>query len=398
MRLANFKNTTQRFGLLTLVQLLTVLFPVGMYILLINRVSLEQIGQITTWQMIFVMLAGMSNFGFPQNLIPFAEKLKTSSRTTAAYWNKLLQIRSVLILFFFLLLLSFASYLPAIALFSSLLLLARLYNPTSFFYVLSQNNALLWFHFYTKLAALAFVFFFITEHNWYVTNFWIALAEILISIPFLIHKKWAFVCTFSKVKKVMVFVKSQKKLFYLQIVNTLILSATIPFVQLCFGAQIAGVSAVLEKATSLIRGVSGNLFYAILPNFKDTNQLGLSKNMRNGLYKITYFTLVLFCVAVGLIVSFEGIITQKFQEIPMMYYLLLVQIIWFPVMLSTSFQIICMKKERWNTVYLFSKIQLAVLVIGLMLLGNLFGVWGIVCAIILPELVNFLLYKNAVKK
>ena len=194
------------------------------------------------------------------------------------------------------------------------------------------------------------------------------------------------------------FCQKSKKLFYLQIVNTLILSATIPFIQLCFGAQIAGVSAVLEKATSLIRGVSGNLFYAILPNFKDANQLGLSKNMRNGLYKITYFTLVLFCVAVGLIVSFEGIIMQKFQEIPMMYYLLLVQIIWFPVMLSTPFQIICMKKERWNTVYLFSKIQLAVLVIGLMLLGNLFGVWGIVCAIILPELVNFLLYKNAVKK
>jgi cell division protein FtsW (lipid II flippase) len=121
------------------------------------------------------------------------------------------------------------------------------------------------------------------------------------------------------------------------------------------------------------------------------------ENIQKGLNKITYFTVVLFCVSIGLVLSFEEIITQKFQEIPMMHYLLIVQIMWFPVMMSTPFQIVCMKKELWNSVYLFSKIQLVVLVVGLFILGHSFGVWGIVGAILLPELVSYVVYKNEVK-
>lgn len=397
MNLVRFSKVSQRFGLLTLVQLLTILFPITIYIILISRVSLEKIGQITTWQMIFVMLAGVSNFGFPQNLIPISEKLKTSLKTTASYWNKSLQIRYIVVLFYFVLLLAFASFLPKIASFSSFLLVARLYNPTSFFYVLSWNTTLLWFHFYTKLAGLVLVFFFISEDSWYLTNFWIALAEISVTLPFLIHKKWTFTCTFSKVNKLLVFIKNQKKLVYIQLVNTLILSVTIPLVHLFFGAQIAGVTAILEKATSMIRGVSGNLFYAILPHFKLASKPFMWENIQKGLNKITYFTVVLFCVSIGLVLSFEKIITQKFHEIPMMHYLLIVQIMWFPVMMSTPFQIVCMKKELWNSVYLFSKIQLVVLVVGLFILGHSFGVWGIVGAILLPELVSYVVYKNEVK-
>jgi hypothetical protein len=56
-----------------------------------------------------------------------------------------------------------------------------------------------------------------------------------------------------------------------------------------------------------------------------------------------------------------------------------------------------MKKELWNSVYLFSKIQLVVLVVGLFILGHSFGVWGIVGAILLPELVSYVVYKNEVK-
>jgi hypothetical protein len=91
-------------------------------------------------------------------------------------------------------------------------------------------------------------------------------------------------------------------------------------------------------------------------------------------------------------------ITIKFQEIPMVYLLLMVQSVWFPVMMSTPFQIFCMKMERWNQLFLFSKIQLVVLVVGLFVLGHFFGIWGVISAIIIPEIVTFFLYKKEASK
>ncbi len=394
MIVASINKITQRFGVLTLVQLLTILFPLGIYLILINRVSIAIIGEITTWQMVFVIAAGISSYSFPQNLIPISNKLKNSKFTTACYWNKVLQIRYLFALIFGVLLFVFSSFLPLIALYSSVILVGRLYNPSSFFYVLSQNKRLLWFHFYTKLLALVLVHFCISKDNWYVTNMYIAISEIVIALPLLFIKKWSITFTFSVPSKIVSFFKKEKKLFFIQCTNTLLLSVTIPVTHLFFGAEIAGITAVAEKATSVIRGVSGNLFYAILPHFDKYNKAYLNVNLQKGMRRIAMFSAFLCLVSVGIVLFFKEMIAVKFQEIPMVYLLLMVQLVWFPVMMSTPFQIFCMKMERWNQLFLFSKIQLVVLVEGLFVLGHFFGIWGVISAIIIPEIVTFFLYKK----
>jgi O-antigen/teichoic acid export membrane protein len=107
---------------------------------------------------------------------------------------------------------------------------------------------------------------------------------------------------------------------------------------------------------------------------------------------------LLCLISVGIVLFFKEMITIKFQEIPMVYLLLMVQLVWFPVMMSTPFQIFCMKMERWNQLFLFSKIQLVVLVGGLFVLGHFFGIWGVISAIIIPEIVTFFLYKKEASK
>mgnify|MGYP006073214345 CR=1 FL=1 len=391
------KKTEFRFGVLSGIQLLNILFPLALYLVLIDRLSLAIIGKITTWQMIFYILAGISSYSFPQNLIPIAEKLKSSAKTLACYWNTLLQIRFLITSLVFVFVAIFAVYLPQVALFSSVLLLGRLFNPSSFFYVLSKNKLLLWYHFFTKLLSFVLVFFFISNENWFVTNLFIGLSELLVALFILIRIKWKITFSALNLQKATIYFKTDRKIFYIQLINMLILFITIPLTNLFFGAYIAGVVSILEKITSVIRGVSGNLFFTILPNFSSTKKEELLKGIQKSMAKISFFTLGLFLVSMVLLLFFKEDIIQKFEKEPMFYYVLTLMFVWFPIMISTPYQVVCLKLSLWKKIHFNSKTQLIVLALGLILLGKLFGIWGIIASIILHETVNYFLFRKAIK-
>lgn len=386
-----------RFSVLSIVQLLTILFPLALYLILIERLSLSLIGEITTWQMIFYIIASISSYSFPQNLIPISEKLKTSNKSVIAFWNKLLQIRFLIICLVAILILNFYPYLPQICVYSSFLLLGKLFNPSSFFYVLAKNKLLLWYNFFSKFISLGLVFLFITNDNWVFTNLFIGLSEFIVSVVIIKTIKWPLLFSFIKGQKIINYLKKDKKLFYIQLIITLIMLITIPLTNLFFGSYIAGVVSVLEKITSVIRGVSGNLFFTILPNFSSNKKEEFLKGIQKNKAKISFFTLGLFLFSILFIFLFKEIINQKFQETPMFFYALTLMIVWFPIMISTPYQVVCLKLSLWDKIHFNSKMQLKALVIGLILLGKLFGLWGIIVSIILHETINYLLFRRAIK-
>lgn len=385
-----------RFSILSIVQLLTILFPLALYLILIERLSLSLIGKITTWQMVFYIIASISSYSFPQNLIPISEKLKTSNKTVKTFWNKLLQIRFLVFCLVAFAIALFHSLLPQICVFSAFLLLGKLYNPSSFFYVLSKNKLLLWFNFLTKFVSLGLVFVCINKDNWFYTNILIGVSEFVISLIIVKIVNWPILVSSIKIEKMFNYLKREKKLFFIQIIIALIMMITIPITNLFFGSHIAGIVSVLEKIVSVIRGISGNLFFTILPNFESNKREELLKNTEKSIVKIRYFTIGLFLFSMLFIFYFKEDITQKFQETSMFFYVLILMIIWFPIMISTPYQIVCLKLSLWKKIYFNSKIQLLSLVIGLILFGKLFGIWGIFASIILHETINYILFKKSV--
>lgn len=393
-----FKKTVYRFSTLSAIQLLTFFFPLALYYVLIDRLSFTLIGQIATWQMLFLILAGLSNYSFPQNLIPLTEQLKGSPRLVTFFWNRLLQVRWISLILILFIGVLFIGYLPKIALYSSFLLIGKLYNPSSLLYILSKNKTLLWYNFFTKISSLGLVFFMVTRDNWLYTNFLIGVSELVVSLFLIYHLKWAFL--FSKLKKntLRSFYIRDKKLFFIQCVLTLILMITIPLTHLFFGAQCAGIVSILEKVVAVIRGVSGNLFFTILPNFGATKKEILLRNIQNSIKKITYFTGLLFLISLVVLFLFKGFLAVKFPEIPLFFYFLFLLFIWFPIMISTPYQLTCLKLSNWNVVYFNSMLQLLILIVGLICLGKLFGVWGIVATMLLHEMGSLFLYWYAVKR
>jgi O-antigen/teichoic acid export membrane protein len=390
------KKMVIRFSVLSVVQLLTVFFPLALYLVLIDRLSLSIIGNITTWQMIFYILASISSYSFPQNLIPITEKLKKSNKSVVALWNKLLQIRFLVICFVALLIITLFSFLPKICIFSSFLLLGKLFNPSSFFYVLAKNKLLLWYNFFSKFISLGLVFLFITKDNWFYTNLFIGLSEFIVSIVIIKIIKWPLIFSFIKSQKIITYLIRDKKLFYIQLIITLIMLITIPLTNLFFGSHIAGVVSILEKIVSVIRGVSGNLFFTILPNFSSNKKEELLIGIQKSKVKISFFTLGLFLFSLLIVFLFKEIISQKFQETSMFLYALILMIVWFPIMISTPYQVVCLKLSFWDKIHFNSKIQLIALVLGLILLGKLFGIWGIIASIILHETINYHLFRKAI--
>ena len=81
----------------------------------------------------------------------------------------------------------------------------------------------------------------------------------------------------------------------------------------------------------------------------------------------------------------------------MFYYVLTLMFVWFPIMISTPYQVVCLKLSLWKKIHFNSKTQLIVLALGLILLGKLFGIWGIIASIILHETVNYFLFRKAIK-
>lgn len=388
------KKTIIRFSILSMVQLLTILFPLALYFILIERLSLSLIGEIATWQMIFYIIASISSYSFPHNLIPITEKLKTSNKTLKVFWNKILQIRLFVFCFVVFVIIIFYSFLPQICVFSTLLLLGKLYNPSSFFYVLSKNKLLLWFNFFTKFISLGLVFAFINQNNWYYTNLLIGVSEFFVSIIIVKMVNWPILFSIIRVKINFNFLKRERKLFFIQITIALIMMITIPITNLFFGAYIAGIVSVLEKIVSVIRGVSGNLFFTILPDFSTSKKEELLKKAQVSVSIISLYTMLIFIFSIGFIFIFKEKINQKFQVTQMFSYFLALMLVWFPIMISTPYQIFCLKLSLWESIYINAKIQLIVLILGLVILGKLLGIWGIIGSIILHEIVNLIVFRK----
>ena len=118
----------KRFSLLSIVQVVNSVFPIALYLLLIDRLSISTVGVIMSWQMVFSILASISNYNFPTILIPIAEKLK-SQRILFVYWNRLLQIRffvAGIVAFITIICIGFLSEVAALSL---MILIGKLFNP-----------------------------------------------------------------------------------------------------------------------------------------------------------------------------------------------------------------------------------------------------------------------------
>jgi hypothetical protein len=78
----------------------------------------------------------------------------------------------------------------------------------------------------------------------------------------------------------------------------------------------------------------------------------------------------------------------------MPYYLGLAIAAFIPIILSTPFQILCFKFKRFKTIFFISKLHLMSLVVGLFVLGKLFGGYGIIWSIIIHESLCYYLYRR----
>lgn len=380
----------KRFSLLSIVQVVNSVFPIALYLLLIDRLSIATVGVIMSWQMVFSILASISNYNFPTILIPVAEKLK-SQRILSIYWNRLLQIRFLVISIMALVTLISVSFLPHVATLSFMILLGKLYNPSSYFIVLSKNKLLLIYNFCIRLLSFIIVFLVVTKTTYQWANFIIGCSELFISIIVLKHIKWSIGIKFIKIAKLIEFLKKERLPFYIQSVNALIIMITIPLAHLFFGAYIAGVISIVEKMLMLVRGISGNLFFSVLPETWDKN------NSKAIVFKsIPVFkriTLAIIIGSVAFIFLFKSIIIEKFS-VEMPYYLLLALVSFIPIILSTPYQLLCFKFKRFKTIFYISKVHLFSLVIGVIILGKLFGVYGIIAAIIIHETLCYYLYRK----
>jgi O-antigen/teichoic acid export membrane protein len=380
----------KRFSLLSLVQVVNSVFPIALYLLLVHRLDIATVGIIMSWQMVFLIFASLSNYNFPTVLIPIAEKLKRKW-ILSIYWNRLLQIRFLVLGMVTLLTLVCAPFLPQVATLSFMILVGKLFNPSLCFIVLSKNKLLLGYNFCIRLVSFIVVFFFITQTTYQWTNFIIGCSELVISIGVLKHVKWSIGFKFIKSSKLIKFLKKERFLFYIQSVNALIVMSPIPLIHLFFGAHTAGLLSVVEKVLMLVRGVSGNLFFSLLPETWD------QKNTKTIVFKsIPIFkkitSIVILC-SVICIVLFRSIIIQKFNA-NMPYYLGLAIAAFIPIILSTPFQILCFKFKRFKTIFFISKLHLMSLVVGLFVLGKLFGGYGIIWSIIIHESLCYYLYRR----
>jgi O-antigen/teichoic acid export membrane protein len=380
----------KRFSLLSLVQVVNSVFPIALYLLLVHRLDIATVGIIMSWQMVFLIFASLSNYNFPTVLIPIAEKLKRKW-ILSIYWNRLLQIRFLVLGMVTLLTLVCAPFLPQVATLSFMILVGKLFNPSLCFIVLSKNKLLLGYNFCIRLVSFIVVFFFITKTTYQWTNFIIGCSELVISIGVLKHVKWSIGFKFIKSSKLIKFLKKERFLFYIQSVNALIVMSPIPLIHLFFGAHTAGLLSVVEKVLMLVRGVSGNLFFSLLPETWD------QKNTKTIVFKsIPIFKkitcIVILCSVIG-IVLFRSIIIQKFNA-NMPYYLGLAIAAFIPIILSTPFQILCFKFKRFKTIFFISKLHLMFLVVGLFVLGKLFGGYGIIWSIIIHESLCYYLYRR----
>jgi O-antigen/teichoic acid export membrane protein len=380
----------KRFSLLSLVQVVNSVFPIALYLLLVHRLDIATVGIIMSWQMVFLIFASLSNYNFPTVLIPIAEKLKRKW-ILSIYWNRLLQIRFLVLGMVTLLTLVCAPFLPQVATLSFMILVGKLFNPSLGFIVLSKNKLLLGYNFCIRLVSFIVVFFFITKTTYQWTNFIIGCSELVISIGVLKHVKWSIGFKFIKSSKLIKFLKKERFLFYIQSVNALIVMSPIPLIHLFFGAHTAGLLSVVEKVLMLVRGVSGNLFFSLLPETWD------QKNTKTIVFKsIPIFkkitSIVILC-SVICIVLFRSIIIQKFNA-NMPYYLGLAIAAFIPIILSTPFQILCFKFKRFKTIFFISKLHLMSLVVGLFVLGKLFGGYGIIWSIIIHESLCYYLYRR----
>ena len=380
----------KRFSLLSLVQFVNSVFPIALYLLLVNRLDIAAVGVIMSWQMVFLIFASISNYNFPTVLIPIAEKLKRKW-VLSIYWNRLLQIRFLALGIVTLLTLICARFLPQVATLSLMILVGKLFNPSLLFIVLSKNKLLLVYNFCIRLLSFIIVFFCITKATYQWTNFIIGCSEFFISILVLKYAKWSISFKLIKSSKLIKFLKKERLPFYIQSINALIVMSPIPLIHLFFGAHTAGVISVVEKILMLVRGLSGNLFFSVLP------ETWYQKNTKTIVFKsIPIFKKITFIVILGsviCIVLFRSIIIQKFN-VNMLYYLLLATVSFIPIILSTPFQILCFKFKRFKTIFFISKLHLLSLVVGLFVLGKLFGVYGIICSIIIHESLCYYLYRR----
>ncbi len=378
----------KRFSLLSFVQVVNSVFPIALYLLLVDRLDIATVGVIMSWQMVFSIFASISNYNFPTVLIPIAEKLKRKW-ILSIYWNRLLQIRFLALGIVALITLLFASFLPQVATLSFMIFVGKLFNPSLCFIVLSKNKLLLVYNFCIRLLSFIVVFFLISKATYQWTNFIIGCSEFFMSILVLKHVKWSIGFKFIKSSKLIKFLKKERLPFYIQSVNALIVMSTIPLTHLFFGAHTAGVISVVEKMLMLVRGVSGNLFFSVLP------ETWYQKNAKAIVFKsIPIFKKITFIVILGsviCIVLFKSIIIQKFNA-NMLYYLLLAIVSFIPIILSTPFQILCFKFKRFKTIFFISKLHLLSLILGLFILGKLFGVYGIISSIIIHESLCYYLY------
>lgn len=384
----------KRFSLLTMAQILNLTFPLALYFLLLKRIEIARIGEIMSWQTVFLIIASISNYNFPLNLIPISQKLKNSNLTLQIYWKRCLSIR----IYFLTVLISgvftFQKWLPSIAIYSSLLLVGKLYNPTIFLSVLAKNRQLLWFNFLTKLTALIAVYFLVQANTWYWTNTLIGISELLISMVFLFFIQWNFTSPLKGILKTLIYLKKQKKNFSIQSINALIVFSTIPLTHLFFGANIAGIISIADRLLSFVKTISGSLFFAILPNFENLSKV----NIKNQLSKLNKFLWGVCLIGYLLFISFvnynKSLLIDKFTHKDIVLFLGIVVLAGFPIILATPFQLLSFKKKDNKSLFKISAKQFSIQILGLLIFGTIWGILGIAFSIVLHETLTSYLYKK----
>ncbi|WP_428224293.1 hypothetical protein [Flavobacterium sp.] len=390
----SFYPIIKRFSLLTLAQALITLFPLTLYFLLLNRIEIIHIGAVFSWQTTFIILASLSNYNFPLNLIPISKKIKESPLTLNIYLNRCFSLRMFFFILLFLPILILLPILPNIALYSSFLLLGKLFNPSIFLTTLAKSKQLFIFNFLTKFFALIGVYFLIQNNNWYWTNFIIGFAELAVSIGICIHLRWQFNFKIEGFWKTITYLKQEKKVFFIQCVHCLIVFLTIPLTHLFYGPYVAGVVSLADKLLSVVKNISGSLFFTILPNFEISNN-DYKKQLLTRLNKLLFGMCCLgYFISIILIQYNSNFINDKFTHNDSIPFLHVIILTGFPIILVTPYQILSFKIKNNKNIFTISLKQIAIQILGLIILGNLWGILGIAFSILAHEFITFYLYKN----
>ncbi|MUU79283.1 hypothetical protein [Winogradskyella endarachnes] len=385
------KKVGWRFVTLSLVQLLNLSFPIVLYFLLLQRIEISKIGEIMSWQMVFAILASLSNYSFPIRLIPYVEKLH-KKYVVEAYWNKLVQVRFVFFICIGMLTLLLAFVLPKIALFSFMVLVGKLISPSLFLPLLSKNKLLLFNNFLSRLIAVVVVFFMISTSNYFWTNFIIGTSELVVSILVLRYLGWDLNFKLSKFSLLIKFFKQDVNLFLIQFTNAVIVMITIPLTHLFFGAHIAGVISIIDKMIMVIRNATGNLFFSVLPETFETKQIRSVIGVTVSKFKI--LTIIIFASTIVCLFLFRELLSEKFINQNISYYLALASFSIIPIIMSTPYQIMSFRLKKYASIFSISKTQLVVLVVSLLCFGSFLDVYGIILSILLHESICFYLYRK----